>query len=564
MTQMTDYATMRRAAGAGEAALVSSLRVFSRCVARTRQRIGMTVGLGSRRTQDMLHPSVLPYFLAAFMVALLIVSASAFYVFTRSSDSRVTQQIGARSVIEAAHLAHVFYYAVWLPVHMEMPDLSLKDTVHPVMMNVFAQRSTYGLGVVQLRVWDLDGALLWSSDPTFREEQASREWLNTVVIDGTPLWTLLRDQEVRDLKGSERKIDVVRTYYPFQNAPLDTGQIGEVIGVLEITQDVTSALSGAPAGGLAPVWGLAGASALLFIVLLAIIVRLRRSDVQAYRRLLQGHEGLRDSHGMKVQSAKLAAIGHRAAGVTHELNNPLTGIWGLTQNLVKRDYTRIDPKLSVELSMLDREAERAVRIVQNLLSFARASGAEKAYTSVNAAVKAALELRSYHLKINNIRLHPDLQPDLPRTMADPHKIQQVVLNLIINAEQAILDAADSGTLTVKTAEVGDSIHITVTDDGPGVLEENLPKLFDPFFTTKDIGKGTGLGLSICYSILQEHGGTIRAENNVERGTTFIVKLPIVNSDEPIHRGQPEVPPTQEDGEANEANGDLQPIVVRGR
>ena len=556
---MTDYARMRRAAEAGEAALVS-WRVFSRYLAQMRQRIGTTLGLGSRRTQDMLRPSVLPYLVATTMVALLIVSASAFYVFTRSSDSRVTQQIGARSVVEAAHIAHVFYYAVWLPVHMEIPDLSLKDTVHPMMMDVFAQRSTYGLDVVQLRVWDLNGALLWSSDPTFREEQASQAWLNTVVIDGTPFWTLHRDQKVRDLKGSEQKIDAVRTYYPFRNAPLDTEQIGEVVGALEITQDVTAALSGAPGDSLAPAWGLVGASALLFVVLLAIIVRVRRFDVQAYRRLLQGHEGLRDSHGMKVQSAKLAAIGHLAAGVAHELNNPLTGIWGLTQALVKRDYARIDPKLSVELSMLDREAERAVRIVQNLLSFARASGAEKAYTSVNAAVKAALELRSYHLKINNIRLHPDLQPDLPRTMVDPHKIQQVVLNLVINAEQAILDAEDSGTLTVKTAKVGDSIHITVTDDGPGVLQENLPKLFDPFFTTKDIGKGTGLGLSICYSILQEHGGTIRAENNVEKGATFIVELPIVNSDETIDYRQPKVSPTQEDGEANEADGDLQPIV----
>ncbi len=558
MAQMTDYARVRQAAGAGEAAL-APWRVFSRYVAQMRQRIGTDLGLGGRRTQNMLRPSVLPYFAATTMVALLIVSASAFYVLTRSSDSRVTQQIGARSVVEAAHLAHVFYYAVWLPVHMEIPELSLKDTVHPVMMNVFAQRSTYGLDVVQLKVWGLDGALLWSSDPTFGDEQASPAWLDTGVIDGTPFWTLNRAQEVRNLKGSEQKIDVVRTYYPFRNAPLDAEQLGEIVGVLEIAQDVTSALSGAPPGSQAPVWGLAGASALLFVVLLAIIVRVRRFDVQAYRRLLQGHEGLRDSHGMKVQSAKLAAIGHLAAGVAHELNNPLTGIWGLTQALVKRDYTRIDPKLSAELSMLDREAERAVRIVQNLLSFARASGAEKAYTSVNAAVKAALELRSYHLKINNIRLHPDLQPDLPRTMADPHKIQQVVLNLVINAEQAILDAGDSGSLTVRTVKVGDSIHISVTDDGPGVLEENLPKLFDPFFTTKDIGKGTGLGLSICYSILQEHGGTIRAENNVEKGATFIVELPIVNSDEPIDYRQLKVSPNLRDREANEAYGDLQPM-----
>ena len=348
---------------------------------------------------------------------------------------------------------------------------------------------------------------------------------------------LVRDHRISDLDGEERKLDAVRTFYPFRDGAPDGPQAGEIVGVLEITQDVTAALADARSGMVRlAVLGSIGLGTLLLALLVLIIRKADRNIALDFRWLLRQRKDLQDERDDKMRSAKLAGIGQLVASVAHELNNPLTSIRGLAQLMKERDDRDLDPRLQRELSMIHREAERSVKIVQNLLSFSRAEGAEgaegaeKAYTSINSAVEAALELRRYELLVNNIHLQVDLQPDLPRTMADPHKIQQVMLNLIINAEQAIFEASDSGTLVVKSGKVGESIQVVVGDDGPGIPEENLGRLFEPFFTTKPAGTGTGLGLSICNSIVREHRGTIRVESELGKGATFLIEVPIVGSE----------------------------------
>ena len=470
---------------------------------------------------------LLRYFVGTTLVVMLIVTVMVAFLFVQSVGHQSVLQIEDQSTVEVAHIAHIFYYTVWLPVHMEFPDLSFGETVHPQMMDVFARRSTYGLNVIKLTAWNLDGTLAWSSDPTQVNSRVIGDWYGTVVNSGTPLSELVRDQQVLDLDGKERELHVVRTYYPFSDAAQDTAETGEIVGVLEITQDVTSPLTQARSDTIRlAVWGSVGTGVVLFALLFFIILKADRSSARNYERLYRQHADLQEAQDYKIQSAKLAGIGQLVAGVAHELNNPLTSIWGLAQVLIEDDRD-LDPTLKQELSMIHQEAERSVGIVQNLLSFARARRAEKAYTSINAAIEAALELRRYHLMVNNIDLQSNLQPGLPRTMADPHKIQQVVLNLIINAEQAMLEANGSGRLVVKSKKVGDAIHIAICDDGPGIPQENLDRIFDPFFTSKRVGTGTGLGLSICHSILREHGGTIRAERNSKKGATFTVELPIV-------------------------------------
>jgi two-component system NtrC family sensor kinase len=207
--------------------------------------------------------------------------------------------------------------------------------------------------------------------------------------------------------------------------------------------------------------------------------------------------------------------------VAHELNNPLTAILGYSQLLISSCQL---PPQGIEYSdKLYKQAQRTHRIVQNLLSFARQHKPERIAVQLNQILQDTLALRDYDLRMSNIRVHFDLSPDLPTTAADPHQLQQVFLNLVNNAVDAILENSDDGDLWVHTEAKDDRLFIEFTDNGPGVKDAS--RVFDPFYTTKPVGKGTGLGLSICYGIITEHGGTIRVRNDAPRGCTFTIELP---------------------------------------
>jgi signal transduction histidine kinase len=223
-------------------------------------------------------------------------------------------------------------------------------------------------------------------------------------------------------------------------------------------------------------------------------------------------------------SSRLASIGELAAGVAHQINNPLTGVLGFSQRLLRKST---DHGVKQDLERIYSEAERAAKIVQNLLTFARRRQPKKEYSDVNNIVLSALELRDYELKINNIEVVTSLDPKLPKIMLDFHQIQEVFLNIILNAEQAMTDAKSVGRLTIKTEEKKGYIRTTFTDDGPGIPAEHLDKIFDPFYTTKGERGGTGLGLSVCHGIVTEHGGKIYAKSKPSKGTIFFVELPII-------------------------------------
>ena len=225
--------------------------------------------------------------------------------------------------------------------------------------------------------------------------------------------------------------------------------------------------------------------------------------------------------------SRLASIGELAAGVAHELNNPLTGIIGFSQRLLRKST---DQTINRDLERIYNEAQRAVRVVQNLLAFARRHDLKKQFSDVNEILARALELRAYELRTSNIDLGVELAPDLPKTIADFGEIQEVFLNIIMNAEQAMTEANHGGKLSVNTQRVKKYIKIRFTDDGPGIPAEKLGKVFDPFFTTRGGRGGTGLGLSVCHSIVAEHGGRIYAESKPGKGTTFIVELPVVKEE----------------------------------
>jgi signal transduction histidine kinase len=237
----------------------------------------------------------------------------------------------------------------------------------------------------------------------------------------------------------------------------------------------------------------------------------------------------RDLYHQLLQAEKLASLGQTISGIAHELNNPLATILTWAERLAQR---QADDQTRRGLDVILSEADRSARIVRNLLTFARKRHTTRTMVDINAIVGETLALRSYEQRVTNINVISALAAGLPQVFADPHQLQQVLLNLVINAEQAMLSAHGHGTLVVRTWHSGenDTVVLEVNDDGPGIPEEARTKIFDPFFTTKEVGKGTGLGLTVAYAIVQEHGGRIWIGSPREgAGASFFVELPTGNA-----------------------------------
>ncbi len=223
-------------------------------------------------------------------------------------------------------------------------------------------------------------------------------------------------------------------------------------------------------------------------------------------------------------ASRLASIGELASGIAHEINNPLTGVIGYAELLMQED---VPEHMKRDLEVIHEGAQRVARIVKGLLKFAGQSRPERVLVNINEIIEVTLRLRAYELETSNIKLATNLANDLPLIVADPGQLQQVFLNLIINAEMEMRLAHGKGKLTIKTQSADNTIRICFRDNGQGIAKENLEKIFDPFFTTREAGQGTGLGLSICHGIITEHGGRIWVESQPGKGATFIVELPIV-------------------------------------
>jgi PAS domain S-box-containing protein len=224
-----------------------------------------------------------------------------------------------------------------------------------------------------------------------------------------------------------------------------------------------------------------------------------------------------------VESERLAAMGAMIGGVAHELNNPLTSIMGVSELLQDTETNETARK---QLVMLQQQARRAAEIVQNLTYFSRPPAPGKSRINLVEVVERTLNLHAYSLRKNNITVDFVKEPGVPYALGDPHQLMQVFLNLIVNAEQAIREARDRGTLRIRLGKGDRTVRVSFHDDGPGIAKENLASIFDPFYTTKRPGRGTGLGLSICKSVMKEHNGTVEAENAPEGGAVFTVTLPL--------------------------------------
>jgi PAS domain S-box-containing protein len=242
--------------------------------------------------------------------------------------------------------------------------------------------------------------------------------------------------------------------------------------------------------------------------------------VQLYDETARAYENLSRTQEQLLQSEKMSAVGQLISGVAHELNNPLTAILGYAQLL---ETDSLDDRTRDFVQKIHRQAQRTHRVVQNLLSFARQRKTQKMRVDLRRVVEDTLVLRDYDLKLNNIKVEREFGADVPDVVADAYQLEQVFLNIINNAVDAMLEHARGGTVRVRTFGENGSAVVEIRDSGPGIREPK--RIFDPFYTTKQVGKGTGLGLSICYGIVKEHAGDIRAWNHSDGGAIFQVCLP---------------------------------------
>ena len=241
------------------------------------------------------------------------------------------------------------------------------------------------------------------------------------------------------------------------------------------------------------------------------------------RERLRIEKQLQETHLQLLQSEKMASVGKLAAGVAHEINNPLGGIL-IYASLMLEDMPEDDPKRE-DIKRIVQETTRCKEIVKSLLEFGHQSGPKFEPVDVNRAIVDGLFFLENQAIFHNIEIIKDLDPFLPRIMGNASQLKQVFMNMVVNAADAM---SGNGKLTIQTRLTEDEsmVQVAFTDTGMGIPEENMSKIFDPFFTTKEVGKGTGLGLAVCYGIVEKHGGRIEVESKVGEGTTFRIFLPI--------------------------------------
>ncbi|MCK5708168.1 MAG: HAMP domain-containing protein [Candidatus Aureabacteria bacterium] len=277
---------------------------------------------------------------------------------------------------------------------------------------------------------------------------------------------------------------------------------------------------------------------------MASVIEKSNRELEDYSRELENKvrqrtKEIEDMQIQLIQAGKLAAVGELSAGIAHELNNPIGGILGYSQFIVEKikknpeDVKNNITTIEKYLSLIARESQRCKRIIRNLLRFSRASKIEFEPTDINIVLKESIDIIASQFETKNIKFEYSFEKDLPLTQSNANQLQQVLTNILINAQKAIGDKKNgvihisSSIRRGKEDEHNDFIEIRIKDNGYGISKENISKVFDPFFTTRKTGEGTGLGLSLSYGIIKDHGGDILLESKEGEGAAFTIILPVI-------------------------------------
>ncbi|HYT82987.1 MAG TPA: ATP-binding protein [Gemmatimonadales bacterium] len=380
-------------------------------------------------------------------------------------------------------------------------------------MAIIATRVIYSLGVdrryaqlleeeVAHQTRSLMGAL---------SAAASAEHSLRLLMESVPDAIVVLDREghVLDCNAAGRAMLATRTFFEW---------LDPTVGPF-VRENLLAAFDGELRRFEVPVRSAGGAEGVSAVLYAPVRERQRVTKVLGLVRDITEH---RRTQAQLQQAEKLAAMGQLVSGVAHEINNPAAIISGFAQTLL---LDELPPEHRETVQMIYDEATRIGRITSNLLAFARAGGKERSLLDLNEIVRRTFALRSYHLSTLNVTVTLELDGSDPRVWANGSELQQMLLNLLINAEQALTSVATRRTITVRTTAFEEHVRLQVADTGPGIPLTIHGKIFDPFFTTKPEGMGTGLGLSICYGIARDHGGRIAVESETGQGAVFTVELP---------------------------------------
>jgi len=444
--------------------------------------------------------------------------------------------------------------------------LNERDMVHRIVEQIGRQQ-----GLEKIRVYNKEGEVIYSPDPSLvgiRVDQRS-EACGGCHAAGKTVTELAAGRRTRLFRSPDghRQLGVIT---PIRNEAAcsdaachahDASQ--QVLGVLDVTVSLADVDREVAAGRRSALLIALGGIAALSLLLAALFHRWIGRPVEALaaatEKVAAGELGhrvpveradelgrlaasfnemttrLAEARHQIYQSNKLASVGRLAAGIAHEINNPLTGVLTYSSFLLKR---AADDETKRDLETIVHETKRCRDIVRGLLDFARQVPPKKTQVDLNAIVERALDIVDNQLRVQNIQLTKSLGADLPRFAADANQLQQVVVNLLVNAADAFEGSDRQIFLATdrKRIDGREVVELKVADNGAGIPEKNLGKIFEPFFTTKE-HKGTGLGLAVSWGIVSEHGGTIDVESKVGRGTTFTVRLPLEPAATPAEGGR---------------------------
>jgi two-component system NtrC family sensor kinase len=443
--------------------------------------------------------------------------------------------------------------------------LNQRESVHRIIQTIGKQE-----GIEKVRIFNKEGAIIFSTDPLDIGKMVDKQAEACYVCHAAdqPLERLSIAQTTRIFAAQPqvRTLGVINPIYNepgcWQSACHAHTQNQKVLGVLDITMSLAAVDHSMRASQMRllvfAVIAITAISLIIYLLVKSLVLKPVRQIVAATHHVAQGDlnytigldkndeigelaksfnemtRQLSETQRQLYQSEKLASIGRLAAGVAHEINNPLTGVLTYSSFLLKRADPQAENK--EDLEVIVRETKRCREIVKGLLDFGRQSPPEKRQVSINDVINHAVRIVQNQFAIQHIQLSTDLDPRLPSTQADVNQIQQVLINLLMNASDAI--GEKGGTVTVTTgvadrtaggADDGtldrDYIRIRVSDDGCGIPAVNLSKVFEPFFSTKG-QKGTGLGLAVVWGIIEKHNGRITVESTVGKGTAFTILLPV--------------------------------------
>jgi two-component system, NtrC family, sensor kinase len=439
--------------------------------------------------------------------------------------------------------------------------LNQRESVHRIITTIGRQP-----GIQKVRIFNKDGAIILSTDPA---DEGRMVDIHTEACDAChaankPLERLGIPDRTRIFQppGSDRILSIINPIYNepscWQSDCHAHAPSKKVLGVLDISMSLGEVDRDMQASQkrllLFGIVAIAAVSLMIYLLVNRIVLQPVHEIVAATRKVAAGDlhykiaTAKRDEIGMLAnsfnemtqklseaqrqiyQSQKLAAVGQLAAGVAHEINNPLTGVLSYSSFLLKRAEDK--PEFKEDLAVIVRETKRCRGIVKGLLDFSRQSPPEKHPSDINEIAERALQIVQTQMDAQRIELKTSLRADLPKVFADANQIQQVLVNLLLNANDALGELSGTVELITDFASAGGtggdppkSIEIRVRDTGCGISAANLQKIFDPFFSTKG-AKGTGLGLAVAWGIIEKHGGRIEVESEVGQGSTFRIRLPI--------------------------------------